>query len=104
MRTLRFLLRKEYLQIFRDRTMLVQIVMIPIIQLLVLANAATFEVRSAQMFVVDLDHSARSRELVQGMAASRRFVIGGATGSMDVADRALLTRRTSAIVRIPADF
>lgn len=104
MRTLRFLLRKEYLQIVRDRTMLVQIFMIPLIQLVLLANAATFEVRRVGMYVVDLDRSPRSRALVERLAASGRFVPSGASASMALADRALLAREVGAIVRIPADF
>ena len=39
MRTVFFLVRKEFLQIFRDRTTVFQIFMIPVVQLLVLANA-----------------------------------------------------------------
>ena len=45
MRTLRFLLRKEFLQIFRDRFMLRMTILMPIIQLLTLSSAATFEVK-----------------------------------------------------------
>jgi len=53
MRILRFLLRKEYLQIFRDRIMVAQLLLLPAIQLALLANAATFEVTSASLVVVD---------------------------------------------------
>jgi len=35
-RTLRFLLRKEFLQIFRDRFMVLKMLLMPIIQLLLL--------------------------------------------------------------------
>ena len=38
MRTLRFLLRKEYLQIFRDRLMVAQLLLLPAIQLALLAR------------------------------------------------------------------
>ena len=52
MRTVGFLLRKEFRQVRRDRVMLFQIFAIPLIQLLVLANAATFEIRNTRMHVV----------------------------------------------------
>ena len=42
MRTLGFLLRKEFLQIVRDHVIMRMILVLPIIQLLVLANAVTF--------------------------------------------------------------
>ena len=104
MRTIRFLLRKEYLQIFRDRTMLFEIFLVPIVQLIFLANAATFEVRSARLFVVDDDRTSTSRGLVERMTSSGRFVIAGASPSMEVASEAMLDRDASVILRIPRDF
>lgn len=104
MRTLRFMLRKEFLQIFRDRFMLRMAIVMPIVQLLVLSSAATFEIKSARMYVVDLDHSTTSRGLIDHLRASGRFVVGGASGSMALANDAMLARRVGMIVRIPADF
>ena len=69
MQTLRYLLHKEFLQIFRDRFMVAQLMLMPIIQLLLLGNAATFEVKTARMYVVDRDHSEMSRGLVDKHAA-----------------------------------
>ena len=56
MQTLRYLLRKEFLQVFRDRMMVTQLLLMPIIQLLLFGNAATFEVKTSRMYVVDRDH------------------------------------------------
>ncbi|HEX8850990.1 MAG TPA: ABC transporter permease [Gemmatimonadaceae bacterium] len=101
MRTLRFLLRKEYRQIFRDRVMVAQIFMVPIVQMLVLANAATFSVRSVGLWVVDDDRSSVSRAVVDRLTASRRFVLAGSSSSMEAADDALLGRRAGLIVHFP---
>ena len=57
MRVVFFLVRKEFLQIFRDRTTVVQIFLIPVVQLLVLANAATYDVKRIRLMVVDEDLS-----------------------------------------------
>jgi ABC-2 type transport system permease protein len=70
MRALRFLLRKEYLQIFRDKTLLRMLFLIPVVQLLVLSNAATFEVRQSRLFVVDRDRSTMSRGAIDRLVAS----------------------------------
>jgi ABC-2 type transport system permease protein len=104
MRILRMLLRKEFLQISRDRLMLRQMFLVPIIQLLILSNAATFEVKSARMFVVDHDQSAMSRALVDRLRASGRFTIAGASPSMAEAQDAMLDRRAGVILAIPRDF
>lgn len=104
MRTVRFLLAKEFRQIVRDRAMLRMLLVVPIVQLLVLSSAATFEVKEGRLWVVDLDGSAASRGLVDRLAGSGRFTVVGTSFSMDPADRALLDRETSGILRIPADF
>ena len=104
MRTLRFLLRKEYLQIFRDRIMVAQLLLLPCIQLALLANAATFEIRSARLIVVDEDRSATSRGLVDRMRAAGRFELVGSTVSAARADEAMMRREAGVILRIPRDF
>jgi len=104
MRALRFLIRKEFLQIFRDRTLVGMLVVMPMIQLLMLSNAATFEVKSARMYVVDLDRSEMSRGLAKRFAASGRFVPTDASGSMRLADEAMLDRRVEMILVLQEGF
>jgi ABC-2 type transport system permease protein len=104
MRVLRALVKKEFLQIRRDRLMMRQLFIMPIVQLIVLSSAATFEVKRASMYVVDRDHTEASRGLVDRLRASGRFDLAGASASMDRANKAMLARRASMIVSIPADF
>ena len=104
MRTLRFLLRKEFLQIRRDRAMLRMLVLVPVVQLLLLSSAATFEIRRSRMYLVDEDHSSVSRGLVQRMVASGRFELAGASASGAAADERMLDRGVTTILRVPAGF
>ena len=104
MRALRVLLRKEFLQLFRDKFMLRQMMTMPVVQLLILSSAATFEIKSAQTYIVDLDHSQTSRALVDRLRAGGRFVIAGASPSMGLANEAMLARDVGLIVAIPPDF
>ena len=104
MRALRFLLRKEFLQILRDRVILRMLFIMPMVQLLVLSNAATFEVKRAQLWVVDHDGTSMSRGVVDRLAASRRFVPVGASASMRAADDAMLDRRADVILVVPQGF
>jgi ABC-2 type transport system permease protein len=104
MRTVFFLVRKEFLQIFRDRTTVVQIFMIPIIQLLVLSNAATFDVKQVRMLVVDEDRTTVSAGLVQRLEAGRQFkVVRYEAVDADV-EHALLDREVAAVLHIPRRF
>jgi len=104
MRALRFLLRKEFLQIFRDRTIVTMLFVMPLAQMLILANAATFEVKSARLYVVDHDHTPMSRGAVERLVASRRFVPTAASQSQALADEAMLGREVDAILVIPDGF
>lgn len=103
-RTVGFLLRKEFRQVRRDRVMLFQIFAIPLIQLLVLANAATFEIRDTRMHVVDASRSVASRDLARGFAASEYFSVEGVSSAMRPADDRLLGGDVSLILRIPTGF
>jgi ABC-2 type transport system permease protein len=103
-RALRFLLRKEFLQIFRDRVIVRMLFLMPLVQLLLLANAATFEVKSARLYVVDQDHSTMSRGVVDRLSSSGRFVLAAASQSMAAADAAMLDRAIDVILVVPAGF
>jgi len=103
-RTVFFLVRKEFLQIFRDRTTVFQIFMIPVVQLLVLANAATFDVKQVAMLVVDQDRSTVSTGLVQRLMAGRQFEVVRYEGSDAGVDQALLDREVTAVLHIPRRF
>ena len=104
MRPLLFLLRKEFLQIFRDHVIVGMLFVMPLAQLLILANAATFEVKSSRLYVVDHDHSSMSRGVVDRLAASGRFIPTGASPSLALADDAMLGRAVDAIIVVPDGF
>ena len=71
------LIRKEFLQVFRDHNMLRVILAVPIIQLLVLGYAVNIDVKNIALDVYDYDQSRESRELVQAMRAGEYFVTPG---------------------------
>jgi ABC-2 type transport system permease protein len=104
MRTVLFLVWKEYLHVLRDRATLVQVLAIPMVQLLVLGFAATFAIRDTPIFLVDLDHTAVSREITQRFQASGFFRVVDASVSLQQADDALLARAATMVLHIPAGF
>jgi ABC-2 type transport system permease protein len=104
MRPIVYLLQKEFLQIFRNRAMLPIIFVMPIIQLIVLAHATTFEVRSTPYVVVDSDASPTSRRLVQRLDAGGYFRNIGIRTSAALADADLQRGDATLIVHIPPNF
>lgn len=77
MRTIFYIVQKEFLQVFRNRMMLPIIFVIPVVQLLILSYAVTFEIKQIRLYVVDNDHSVSSRSLVQHFTFSPFYQIVG---------------------------
>lgn len=104
MRTLGILLRKEFLQIFRNRGMLPILFGMPFIQLMILAFAVTYEVRDTPVSLVDDDRSWVSERLVDRLEASGYFRIVSRPGSMDLAGEDIRYARSKMILHVPRDF
>ncbi len=75
MRNLYYILQKEFLLIFRDKTILRLIFIMPVMQLLLIPLAADYEVKHVAIAIVDQDHSSDSQRLVQKVGASAYFHI-----------------------------
>jgi ABC-2 type transport system permease protein len=104
MRRTLYLAQAEVLHIVRDHILLAQVLVVPVVQLLVLSNAATFEIRNTPIHVVDLDRSTASRGVVNHLAANGHFQIVDTTPSTDRADERLVDGTTTMAVVIPHDF
>jgi ABC-2 type transport system permease protein len=104
MRTILYIVQKEFLQIFRNRTMLPIIFVIPIVQLIILVNAATMEMKKINMVIVDKDLSATSRKLTSKFESSPFYVIKNTTFNYNEAISELLRDKADVILHIPADF
>lgn len=67
------IIRKEFLQIFRDLRTVVIILVIPILQLFLLGYAATNDVKNVPLAVLDRSRSAESRALIEAFHAANYF-------------------------------
>src|SRR5262245_14081470 len=104
MRRIFYLAQAEVLHILRDHILLAQVLVVPVVQLLILSNAATFEIRNTPIHVVDLDRSTASRGVVNRLAANGHFQIVDTTPSTDRADERLVEGTATMAVVIPHDF
>ena len=104
MRTLKFLLRKEFLQIFRDKLILRMIFALPVIQLIILPYAATYEIKNITLSVVDHDHSEYSRKLINNFTASGYFQLVDFSRTYNDALDQVEKDKADLIVEIPEGF
>jgi len=73
MRILFFLLRKEFLQIVRNKLILKAIFVLPLVQLILLPFAANYEMKNISLSIIDNDHSEYSRKLINTFTSSGYF-------------------------------
>ena len=104
MRTLKFLLRKEFLQIFRDKLILRMIFALPVVQLILLPYAATYEMKNITLSVVDNDHSEYSRKLINNFTSSGYFRLVDYSKTYSDALDQVEKDKADLIVEIPEGF
>lgn len=104
MRTLRFVLQKEFIQIFRNKTMLPIIFIMPMIQLLVLSFAVDYEIKNIKLYFVDQDQSQFSRLLYNQFNGSDYFIIKGFSGNTNDAKEAIQEGTCDLALIIEQDF
>ncbi len=98
------IIRKEFIQIWRDPRTLVIILIIPIVQLFLLGYSATSDIKNIQLAVFDQSRSAESRALLESYQAADYFVVSHYLTSEDEA-RALIEKGDArAALIIPPDF
>ena len=104
MRTILYLIRKEFIQIFRNKFISKAIFGVPIIQMLILVPAITFELKNVNIVIIDKDMTPESRGLIGKLAGSTFFKIKGSTFSEKEANNLMLHNKCDVILNIPDDF
>src|ERR671924_162281 len=98
------MLRKEFIQMRRDRFTLAMLIGIPAIQLVLFGYAVQTEVRNVPTVVLDESHTSQSRRLVEMMANTRNFrIVGKAKDRTDVRE-AIERGDAAAAIIVPPEF
>jgi len=103
-RIIRYIIQKEFKQIFRNKGMLPIIFVLPLLQLIILSNAATYEVQNIKFAYIDNDHSSTSRALIEKFEASAYFDVLEVFPSQKQADAAMLQGEVDVVLEIPNHF
>lgn len=104
MRTIRFLLEKEFRQIFRNKILLAIILMVPVVQLVILPLAANYEVKNIKLAIVNRDHSSYAHEMISKISASEYFRVTGIHHSFGKALHELEADLADLVLEIPSGF
>ncbi len=104
MRVLKYLLVKEFKQIFRNKALLPVIFVMPVIQLLIMPLAADYEIKNINISVVDHDRSPYSRALISKITASGYFKLADYSNSFKEAFTQIERDQSDLILEIPRGF
>src|SRR5664279_971808 len=104
MRTIFYLIRKEFLQIFRNKFISKAIFAVPILQMLILVPAVTFELKNIKIAIIDKDMTSESRGLISKLDGSTFFKVSYLTFSESEANTLLHRNKCSMIIQIPSGF
>ena len=98
------IIRKEFIQIFRDPRTLVLIIVMPIIQLFLLGYAATSDVKNISLAVWDQSHSPQARALLDAFRSANYFSIDYYVGSDQEYRELIESGDIRAALIIPPDY
>jgi ABC-2 type transport system permease protein len=98
------IIRKEFIQLFRDKRMLALILVIPLVQLFLLGYAAVNDVRDIPLAVFDQSHSPQARELLDAYRATDYFAITHTVNSLAEIQTLMEAGQINAALIIPPDY
>lgn len=101
---LKFLLEKEFKQIFRNPFLPKMILMLPLVMLLLIPWAANQEVKNIQLCVIDNDRSSCSERLIHKLSASKNFILSNLSDSYSEAMSAIESNQVDVVLEIPPAF
>ena len=101
---IRELVRKEFIQLFRDKKNRPLLFVAPIIQLLLFGYVVSMDIRTITAGFLDQSRSVESRRIIEAFGANQTFRIVFAADSPDQLEKRLLERKIDLAIKIPPDF
>ena len=100
----RELVRKEFIQLFRDKKNRPLLIIAPFIQLLVFGYVVSTDVKEIRLALYDQAMTRESRQLIDAFNANPTFTITYYTDNAKDLEELLLNRKVDLAVKIPPDF
>lgn len=101
---IREMVRKEFIQLFRDKKSRPILVIAPLIQLLVFGYVVNYDIKDIRVALIDQAQTRESRLLTDAFVASRIFRISHLPGSPREMEGLLLGGKVDLGIKIPPDF
>jgi ABC-2 type transport system permease protein len=104
LRRVKHLIRKEFIQITRNKQNFRLLLIAPLLQLFMFGYACRLDVENVATVIVDLDRTTLSRDIIEAFSRSGYFQIVDKVNSYDDIDWFLTTGSASLAILIPPDL
>ena len=104
MKRVMHVVKKEFLQLVRDKRMVGMLFVAPVLQLVLLGYAATLDIKNIPMVVCDLDNTKQSRELTEHYVSSGYFKLVDYLDDINDIDYYFRSGKAGIAVIIPVHF
>ena len=104
MRIILILIKKEFLQVFRNPLLLSILVVAPIVEFMIFPFCADYEIKVLDIAFIDNDHSQMSRDVINSFNSSNIFVSHGLLTGKTQADAMMKHDKIDLLIEIPHNF
>ncbi len=104
MRIILMLVKKEFLQVWRNPLLMQILLIAPMVQFLLFPFTADYEIKQLKVAFIDWDHSSLTQEISQKFQYSTHFVSYGFLSSKEEAEQLMLTDAIDFLVEFPDNF
>lgn len=101
---IRELVRKEFIQLFRDRRNRPILVIAPVVMLMIFGYVVNYDIRHIRVALVDQARTRESRMLIDALQGNKIFSIRTFSNKAAQTENQLLTGGIDLVVKIPPDF
>ncbi len=104
MRIILMLIKKEFLQVFRNPLLLSILVVAPLVEFMIFPYCADYEIKVLNIAFIDSDRSQLSQEIIHKFGTSDIFVSHGLLQNKEQADEMMKHDEIDILIEIPQDF
>lgn len=101
---IRELVRKEFIQLFRDKRNRPILVMVPVIQLLIFGYVVNYDIRDIRVAILDQSKTTESLKFSDALTKNRIFRITHTPANTREIEELLIKQKIDLAVKIPPDF
>jgi ABC-2 type transport system permease protein len=104
MRVILMLIKKEFLQVYRNKLLMSILIVAPLVQFVIFPFTADYEIKVVKIGFIDQDHSKFTRQMVEKFTYSPYFINYGFIESRDQGEALMMQDKVDFIIEFPSHF